>query len=202
MCISSIVTIPSTILLGSYISLRNTAPAYILLPILQASLVGFTAAIAAHPGVNKTALFGKTSDGEFPWWSYATFYPYLYGLRAYVLMRRMRNKEPVYDEISPGLFVGGWPSAVGDMPPGNPAVVDCTCELPRPAHSNDLPYLNIPTWDSRGPKLEHIDLAVNWAMTKKSQENRPVYIHCAFGKSNLHLVSSYILQLGIPCSNC
>ncbi|CAM6088725.1 unnamed protein product [Calypogeia fissa] len=75
MGISAIVTIPATILLGSYLSLRNHAPAYILFPILQASLVGFTAAIAAHPSVNKTALFGKSPDGDFPWWSYATFYP-------------------------------------------------------------------------------------------------------------------------------
>lgn len=182
MGISSIVSIPSTILLGSYISLRNHAPSYILFPILQASLVGFTAAIAAHPSVNKTALLGKTPDGDFPWWSYAAFYPYLYGLRAYVLLRRMRSKEAVYDEVSPGLFVGGWPTYDGDMPPGNPAVVDCTCELPRPAHSTGLPYLNIPTWDSRGPKPEDIELAVSWAVTQKTQENRPIYIHCAFGE--------------------
>ncbi|KAL3685469.1 hypothetical protein R1sor_003491 [Riccia sorocarpa] len=197
MGISVIVTIPSTVLLGSFVGLRNNASPFVLFPLLQASLVGFSAAVASSPYVNKPYLFGKTSQGDFPWWSYALFHPYLFGLRAYVLMRRIKNKEDVYNQVSPGLFVGGWPSGVSDLPPGNPAVVDCTCELPRPDHADPREYLNVPTWDTRGPFPEDIEKAVQWAVKKREQE-RPIYVHCAFGHGrSVTVMCALMVALGL-----
>lgn len=181
MGISMVVTVPSTLVLAAYVACRDSVPPYISYPLLQASLVGFAAAVSAYPAVNYTALFGKTSEGSFPWWSYAAFYPYLLTLRGYVILRRLKSKEPVYTEIKDGLFVGGWPRLQADVPPGSPAVVDCTCELPRSSTALPLPYLCIPTWDTRGPRPSDIELAVRWAVKRRSQ-NLPVYIHCAFGK--------------------
>ena len=34
------------------------------------------------------------------------------------------------------------------MPQGSPAILDCTCELPR--MQRQLPYLNLPVWDTHG----------------------------------------------------
>jgi hypothetical protein len=181
MGISMVVTVPSTLVLAAYVACRDSVPPYISYPLLQASLVGFAAAVSAYPAVNYTALFGKTSEGSFPWWSYTAFYPYLLTLRGYVILRRLKSKEPVYTEIKNGLFVGGWPWLQADVPPGSPAVVDCTCELPRSSSALPLPYLCIPTWDTRGPRPSDIELAVRWAVKRRSQ-NLPVYVHCAFGK--------------------
>ena len=50
-------------------------------------------------------------------------------------------------------YIGGWPSSKKWMPPGNPSVVDCTCELPR--HHNNT-YLCLPTWDTHGVCSSHV----------------------------------------------
>ena len=50
-------------------------------------------------------------------------------------------------------YIGGWPSSPKWMPPGNPSVVDCTCELPR-RHNNT--YLCLPTWDTHGVCRSHV----------------------------------------------
>lgn len=181
MGVSLVVSVPSALVFGSYLTLKDSVPSFISLPLLQASLVGFAAATSALPSVNYTALFGKSSDGSFPWWSYALYYPYLVSLKTYVNVRRLKTKEPLYTEISQGLFVGGWPSLLRDVPSGKPAVVDCTCELPRSLCVQQLPYLCIPTWDTRGPRPDDIELAVRWAIKRRGQGN-PIFIHCAFGR--------------------
>ena len=50
-------------------------------------------------------------------------------------------------------YIGGWPSSQRWMPPGNPSIVDCTCELPR-RHNNT--YLCLPTWDTHGVCRSHV----------------------------------------------
>jgi len=39
-------------------------------------------------------------------------------------------REPLFNEIVPGLYVGGWPRRGGQVPAGS-SVLDVTCELPR-----------------------------------------------------------------------
>ncbi|XAR71088.1 hypothetical protein NMG60_11028192 [Bertholletia excelsa] len=50
---------------------------------------------------------------------------------AFSLLRRLRSGEAPYTEICEGLYVGGWPCSHEKLPPGSPAIIDCTCELPR-----------------------------------------------------------------------
>ena len=45
-------------------------------------------------------------------------------------------------------FVGGWPESDCCFPAADPAVIDCTCELPK-TH-NAKRYLCIPVWDTHG----------------------------------------------------
>ncbi|KAK1324097.1 hypothetical protein QJS10_CPA02g00970 [Acorus calamus] len=82
-------------------------------------------------------------------------------------------------EISEGLSVGGWPSSVGNLPPGEPAVIDCTCELPRSSSVLKNAYLCVATWDTRAPLPSQIESAVRWACRKRAQ-GKSVFIHCAF----------------------
>lgn len=93
-------------------------------------------------------------------------------------------------QIADGVFVGGWPSSVEHLPPGDPAVIDCTCELPKSSTLSNNAYLCVATWDTRAPQPSQIESAVRWAIRKRSQ-NKPVYVHCAYG----NFISSFLLWI-------
>ncbi|KAH0682013.1 hypothetical protein KY289_019765 [Solanum tuberosum] len=105
----------------------------------------------------------------------------LIGLKGFSALRRMKSGEPPYSEISEGLYVGGWPCSLDKLPPGNPAIIDCTCEMPRMLEfTGNHAFLCIPTWDTRSPQPADIEAAVKWACRKRAQKI-PVFIHCAYG---------------------
>nr|DAD48558.1 TPA_asm: hypothetical protein HUJ06_018495 [Nelumbo nucifera] len=178
--ISKLIGFKATVLFLTFVYLRDSGWTLFSIPFLYASLVSFLVSIASHPAIHLPLLLGKSSDGTFPIWSLVLFGPFLYFVRGFGLLRRLRSREPPYTEVYEGLYVGGWPYSLDKLPPGDPAIIDCTCELPRnPAFSRNA-YLCIPTWDTRAPQLLEIDNAVRWACRKRSQ-NKPVFIHCAFG---------------------
>ncbi|KAL6586300.1 hypothetical protein OROMI_001288 [Orobanche minor] len=150
------------------------------IPFLYASLISFLVAIASHPSINLPILLGKSSDGKIPIWSLILFSPHLYFVRAFSALRRLTSGEAPYTEITQGLYVGGWPYSPDKCPPGKPAIIDCTCELPRKKELHGLAYLCIPTWDTRAPHPAEIETAVNWARRKRAKKT-PIFIHCAYG---------------------
>jgi hypothetical protein len=121
-------------------------------------------------------------------WSWIMFSPFLLFIHMFVLLRRFVKNEPLYTEIVDGVFVGGWPSSVEHLPPCDPAVIDCTCELPKSPTLSKNAYLCVATWDTRAPQPSQIESAVRWAMRKRSQ-NKAIYVHCAYGK-NVFLIST------------
>ena len=184
MGISKLVAGNSLVLLCvTYLSSR-VLPSLLVLPLLQSTIVGFLVATCSHPTINYTHLFGKSETGIIPWWSYLLFYPYISLAQGYVYARRKKaintTREPPYSEVSEGIFVGSWPHEPQHIPNGHPAIVDCTCELPKSECLKGLPYLCIPIWDSRSPTLEDITRAVTWAAQMR-QKGRPIFVHCAFG---------------------
>ncbi|CAK9149209.1 unnamed protein product [Ilex paraguariensis] len=178
--ISVLIGMKAALLFLSFAYLRSLGFALLSIPFLYASLVSFLVAIASHPSINLPMLLGKDSDGTFPIWSLIMFSPYLYFVRAFSALRRMRSGEAPYSEVSEGLYVGGWPNAPEVLPPGNPAIIDCTCELPRNLEVSGHAYLCIPTWDTRSPQPGDIESAVKWACRKRAQKT-PIFIHCAYG---------------------
>ncbi|KAJ7523723.1 hypothetical protein O6H91_18G060200 [Diphasiastrum complanatum] len=197
MGITLAVSIPACIFLGTFIAVRDRAPNLLLAPLLHSSLIFLSVSISSHPRLNHRLLFAKTPQGSFPWWSRLLFHPYLLSAQAYVALRRLATLEPLYTEICDGIFVGGWPLWANDMPPGNPAVIDCTCELPRRTLTAHLPYLCIPTWDTRAPSPTQIEVAVRWAVEKRAHRY-PVYIHCAFGHGrSVTVVCALLMALGV-----
>ncbi|MQM14605.1 hypothetical protein Taro_047539 [Colocasia esculenta] len=107
------------------------------------------------------------------------------------------DREPKYSEIAEGLYVGGWPSSPDHLPPGEPAVIDCTCELPRISALTRNGYLCVATWDTRAPRPSEIESAVRWACRKRAQK-KPVYIHCAFGHGrSVCVMYALLVALGI-----
>ncbi|CAI9091364.1 OLC1v1026380C1 [Oldenlandia corymbosa var. corymbosa] len=195
--ISFLIAIKAATLFLCFSFLRDLGFKWLALPFLYASLISFLVSIASHPSINLPMLLGKSSDGHFPIWSMLIFSPYLYFVRIFSALRRLRSGEPPYNEVSEGIYVGGWPSSVEKMPPGNPAVIDCTCELPRKTEISKHAYMCVPTWDTRSPQPAEIDHAVKWACRKRAQ-NCPVFIHCAYGHGrSVAVTCALLVALGV-----
>lgn len=197
MGISLLIGLKATTLLLAFYFVRELGVNLIHLPLLHASLVSYLVAIASLPAVNLPLLLGKSSDGKFPLWSLIIFGPYLWFVRLFVPLRRWKSGEPLYSEISEGLYVGGWPTSMDHLPPGRPAVIDCTCELPRSSVLTPNGYLSVATWDTRAPQPSQIESAVRWACRKRTQKV-PVYIHCAFGHGrSVSVACAVLVALGL-----
>ncbi|KAJ6798445.1 uncharacterized protein M6B38_202215 [Iris pallida] len=197
MGISVLIGLKATFLLLLFIYFKNYSMAFIYVPLLHASLVSYLVALASHPAVDLPLLLGKTSDGIFPLWSVIMFGPFLVFIRLFNFLRRLHSREPVYTEVSEGLYVGGWPSSSDHLPPGEPAVVDCTCELPRSSAVSKNAYLCVATWDTRAPEPFQIENAVRWVCRKRAQK-KPVYIHCAFGHGrSVCVMCAVLVALGV-----
>ncbi|WOL01599.1 hypothetical protein Cni_G10316 [Canna indica] len=197
MGISKVIGCVSTILFSASMYLKKSGRTYTPLPLLVGALVGYTVSVASHPAINLPSILGKSSYGSFPVWSKILFGPYLISVRLYVVLKRMKRNEALYNEISERLYVGGWPTAMSRLPPGDPAVIDCTCELPRSYFVPAESYLCIPLWDSRSPHPTQIESAVRWACQKRA-EKKPIYIHCANGHGrSVCVMCALLVELGL-----
>lgn len=144
-------------------------------------LIRFTLlSIFLHPSINPPLFLGKRSDGTFPLWSRVIFCPLLCFIRAFSTCVRFIRGEDPYSEVSQGLYVGGCPYSPDKLPPRNPAIIDCTCELSRKREFLGHAYLCIPVWDTRAPTPAQIESAVKFAFRERAR-NVPVFIHCAYG---------------------
>ncbi|KAH9769078.1 TYR PHOSPHATASE 2 domain-containing protein [Citrus sinensis] len=108
------------------------------------------------------------------------------------VLRRLNSGEEPYSEVCEGLYVGGWPNSMTTLPPGNPAIIDCTCEFPKLKEFEGHSYLCVPTWDTRSPQPGEIESAVKWGSRKRAQ-NRPVFVHCAYGHGRSVAVACALL---------
>ncbi|CAL5407034.1 unnamed protein product [Camellia sinensis] len=178
--LSVLIGLKATVLFLVFAYLRVLGFKLLSLPVLYASLISMLVSIASHPYINLPILLGKNPDGTFPIWSLIMFSPYLYFVRGFSALRRFSSGEAPYSQISEGLYVGGWPCSPEKLPPGNPAIIDCTCELPRNLELPGHGYLCLPTWDTRSPQTSEMESAIQWACRKRGQKI-PIFIHCAYG---------------------
>ncbi|KAK9809886.1 hypothetical protein WJX72_001063 [[Myrmecia] bisecta] len=156
---------------------------------------GFAVAVASSPiAVNTKVskrLLGKRADGSIAWWGMALFWPYHVGLQTKLWIYRQVATEPSYTCVAPGWYIGGWPGVPGGLPPGNPSVVDLTCELPRRSPGR---YLCLPTWDNDAPTPLQIETGAQWAFKERGQ-GHPVFVHCAHGHGRSTVVLCACLVL-------
>ncbi|KAK1647460.1 hypothetical protein QYE76_065265 [Lolium multiflorum] len=193
MGISKVTGIAATALLAASLALRKAgARTAATAPVLATSCVAYVVTVASHTAVNVPWILGKTAAGRFPLWSALLFGPFLVLARNYAKVKRFLRKENVFDEIAQGLYLGGWPFLPNHLPPGDPSVVDCTCELPRSGFVKVDEYICLATWDTRAPSLSQIEFAARWACDKRAQ-GKPVYVHCAFGHGRSACVMCAIL---------
>ncbi|XP_015576020.1 uncharacterized protein YnbD isoform X2 [Ricinus communis] len=176
--ISILMGLKATILFLFFVYLRNLGFILLSIPFLYASLVSVLVSLASHPSINLPMLLGKNPDGSFPIWSILMFSPYLYFVRLFSRLRRLTSGEEPYNEICEGIYVGGWPHSNETLPPGDLAIIDCTCEFPRKSEFKGHSYLCVPTWDTRSPQPGDIESAVKWACRKRGH-GRSVAVTCA-----------------------
>lgn len=195
--LSVLIGLKATVLFLVFAYLRVLGFKLSSLPVLYASLISMLVSIASHPYINLPILLGKNPDGTFPIWSLIMFSPYLYFVRGFSALRRFSSGEAPYSQISEGLYVGGWPCSPEKLPPGNPAIIDCTCELPRNLELPGHGYLCIPTWDTRSPQPSEMESAIQWACRKRAQKI-PIFIHCAYGHGrSVAVMCALLVALGV-----
>ncbi|KAK9805939.1 hypothetical protein WJX73_006912 [Symbiochloris irregularis] len=122
-------------------------------------------------------MLGKRTDGTIALWAKVAFWPYHLGLRGKLWVQRRTTTEAHFNEIANGWYLGGWPSRAGLLPPGDLAILDCTCELP---FKWDLPYMVLPIWDTKAPTVAQIEEGVQWAAQQR-KAGRTLFVHCAHG---------------------
>uniref|UniRef100_A0A0D9XX00 Uncharacterized protein n=1 Tax=Leersia perrieri TaxID=77586 RepID=A0A0D9XX00_9ORYZ len=169
MGISKAVGIAGTALLVTSVGLWKIGLRIVAVPFLATSTIAYIVTVASHNSINIPWILGKNSKGRFPLWSNVLFGPFLVLARVYATVKRHMRKEAVYDMITEGLYLGGWPFMLKHLPPGDPSVIDCTCELPRSDFVPTNEYLCVPTWDTRAPAISQIEFAARWACEKRAK---------------------------------
>lgn len=171
--------------------LRARVPTAVTGCLAHAAAVGLAVAVCSSDSLSPytTWLLQKRTDGHISLASKLLFWPYHAGLRGKLWVQRRKSTEPLYDQVTEQLYIGGWPEQATWLPAGQPSVLDVTCELPR-THSNH--YLNLPCWDTQAPNAAQIQHGVEWTI-RELGEGRSCYIHCAHGHGRSATVLAAVL---------
>jgi len=121
------------------------------------------------------ALLGKRRDGTVHPAATWVLAP-LKALSWLTWQLRRQWKEPCWNEVVPGLFLGRRP-ADGELPPGVELVVDLTSELRTPAAVRGSTYRCAPTLDGRPPQSPELSSLV----AEVASASGPVFVFCMAG---------------------
>lgn len=140
--------------------------------------------LTRRPGV-----LGKRADGSFPWWRRLFFAPFIVFSEGVWHSFAALTREPPYDAVSPGIWVGRWPGA-GHLPEGVDIVIDVTAELP--AHRRvvrEKRYVCLPAMDATVPD----EAAFRRVVRELIDAPGGIFIHCAFGHGRSAMVAAALL---------
>ena len=138
----------------------------------------------ASPG-----LLGKRPDGSISPVHVLLLLPYFGIVWTRWWLTNRLTREPVWNEVVPGLFVGRFPAA-GQVPDAAQLVVDLTSEFPRaPSIGAGREYICVPSLDyETPPETEFLIAALELAA-----RSVPMYVHCAFGHGRAPAMVAAIL---------
>lgn len=136
--------------------------------------------------------FGKRADGGHAWWAWIVWAPMFAYMRLMHEAARSLTKEPVANEVAPGVWVGRRPRP-HELPAGVAIVVDLCAEL---AELRDVvagrAYLVIPTLDATSPTPAQLARAVDEILPAIAGGGA-AFIHCAFGHGRSATVAAAVL---------
>lgn len=147
-------------------------------------LMASAAYVANWPGV-----YAKR-DGTILWWRALPVLPYLCAYWIGTLVRKLRREYPVYEEVMPGLYVGGRVPA-HELPCGVELVVDLTAEMPMWRSLRGMPgYRGHPVLDGSCPHDEEAFLEL---LEELGSAEVPIYIHCVSGVGRAPTAAAAVL---------
>jgi len=138
--------------------------------------------LARAPGA-----FGKRQNGTLAWYAWVLWGPWLVYMWIAHEGARKLTKEPVGNEVMPGLWVGRRPAA-GELPAGVAIVVDLCAEFPKAPVDARL-YATVPTLDATSPTPDQIVSCVKLV----EAAGGPAFIHCAFGHGRSATVAAAVM---------
>lgn len=149
--------------------------------------------------VNPGRIF-KNKAGKVYLLPRALIWPYL--IFEYRFWRRYRKqkKEPLYEQVTEGLWLGSLPTTAelpGLRADGVSAALDLVAEMSDPEElRREFRYLCLPTLDGCAPTLR--DFAAGVSFVKECRaEGRGVLIHCTFGHGrSAALMAASLVALG------
>jgi protein-tyrosine phosphatase len=134
-------------------------------------------------------VLGKRADGRHAWWAWLAWAPLFGYSRLAHELARWLTREPVADEVAPGVWVGRRPRA-HELPEGIAIVVDLCAELAETAGvAAGRAYLSVPALDATAPAPAQIARAVDAVLAA----NGAAFIHCAFGHGRSATVAAALL---------
>lgn len=156
-------------------------------------------ALASLTDYNPGRLF-KRPDGRTVFWPRLLTWPYLFFEYRTWKRYRARTREPLFEEVAPGLWLGGR-IREDDLPAlreaGIDAVVDLVAEFEAPAaiaRDPAVSYLCVPTLD--GTPMSASELAAAARFVEQSvRDGRTVLVHCTFGHGRSATVMAAALIL-------
>jgi hypothetical protein len=169
-------------------------PLAALLGWLAVALAGMALAYALDSPVP----LRKRADGRISPFGYLLFWPVIGLNRLILLVRRLVIREPLMDEILPGLFLGGRP----DWFDGErlrrrriQSVLDMTAEFSETPAARRLRYAAFRLLDTRPGRLADLIRAVEWI--DRARADGPVLVHCALGHGrSAMIVAAYLIHAG------
>lgn len=142
--------------------------------VLHAWLAAVSGVLAFAYATGNPNIHQKRADGTFPLLPRILFAPHLFFVYLVWHGRRLVSREPAWDEVAPGLYLGRWPRAV-DCPKEVTLIVDLTAELPRDVEGPE--YVVVPTLDGCPPRVEDLEALAQKIVSHEGT----VYVHCAAG---------------------
>lgn len=132
--------------------------------------------------------YGKSSDGRLSLVNVAVLLPYLLYSRCAWYLLRLLKREPAWDELVEGIFIGRR-LLNREFPDFIDHVVDLTCEFTEPRVARARSYYSFPVLDASVPRLEQLQ---NW-VAQVATLTGAIYIHCAEGHGRTGLFAGALL---------
>jgi hypothetical protein len=148
--------------------------------------------------VSRPALLCKRASGRMHPVSYPLFWPYHLLSYASLVFFRLARVVP-FQEILPGLYLGGWlfpweRARLNNL--GIASVLDLTCELGEAGFLRDVEtYRCIPLLDGTAPTAAQLQSGIDFI--RQQLPRGPVYVHCAMGHGrSATVVAGYLMATG------